>query len=219
MIFKSTLVGGFDKEQVLQYIDTLIEKSSSKENQLKDQVEELMEQNETANDTATKCEATVKFLQQTITQKDDELNNLSSLVSTLNLEIEKQKRIVTERNNSIDIQIKKLQESEISRHNDQRLSSEQVGELLVKAQETANEIIEKATIESDKITLEANDQAAAITEKTKSQAAVFISQINQLKSNFGLMREDIATILASMSKELDNMGTALDAGFTISTEV
>lgn len=204
-IFKTNVFGGFGKQEVLAYIEELNKQSKQIEDDLNTKINELLEEQDKLRKDAEQFGEKIENLESSLSDKENKISSLNSLINGLNLEIEKQKRIITEKNNIIDIQTKKAEEWE-HKHNEQyQVSSCKVGEVLLKAQATADQIVDKAT-----------KDASELTEKSYKYAEDVIRKINSFKSNFVDMRDQINKILSQINSGLDDIESSISTTLVLS---
>lgn len=214
--FKTKVFGGFNKKQVLSYLDDVHAEFNEKSNELQKEIDELNKQCDALKDDCNQ-------LTEAVNNKDEKNKNL-----------EKKMAILLEEKNTVEENLKQ-KESEISVCKEQvrravfEMESmkvkcekydkihDEINDLMSEANNMADKIKRDAKLEAEAIIKEANEKADNITKEAKADTKTLSSNLvavnDDIKSiKTGLVditnqvEEKVKEIEALLAKNLDRMG-------------
>lgn len=214
-MFRKSAFGGFNKRDVLGYIEELGAKAREQEAGMQKMQDEISELNRRLEDTRTENERLGNDLAAVITEKVSLKDTLAQLESG----IARQQQIVQEKEDEL------RQRAESERRAQKKLSlyeqksakydmiSDKLGETLLKAQFDARTILEQAAREQAGI----NEQSKRMIDATDREIGRFVSDIDSLRKSIrdsflaiDARLSSIASLVQATGKRLNSRRDAIE---------
>jgi len=231
-VLKPTKFGGFDRQSVLDYIYETINSNQDAQDRLHAQIDEM-------NATRENLERSVKDLEDRLLAKDrardslvEELdaakgknNELSSMLQTLNDEIDRQKALVLEKDNelrhmtdakgNLERETADLQQQAMHLQQGQaeiEKSKHRIGELLVKSHldaelvltqtnTKAQQTIDQANTKAQQTIQEANLRAKQVEDEAGKSAAELTEQLGEFRSEVCSLEEKLEESIVAVREK------------------
>lgn len=199
-VFKSNVFGGFNKRDVLVYLDEMYQKAKSTEEELDKKIESLEKSNEELSASVTEFKDKVSKLQDDYESSKQKNSDLEFIIQDLKDEIDLQKRIVDSKDREISLhmesnrQLRMKNEVLLKKNKKLEQIEFQIADTLLEAKQTAFDIIDTAKQKAGGM----NDASIAAVREIKESISGFKNEISVLKSAFN----DFST---SFNKQLDNL--------------
>ena len=217
-LFKTSVFGGFGKQEVLDYIDELSKQSKETEDSLNERISSLVAEQDKLRLDAEEYGSRIAELEGELSQRASEISSQNALIGNLNLEIEKLKRVIAEKKNIIDMQEKQAIEQRRLVEEEKQEVSCQVGEILLKAQHTAEEIISKANQDANDIKSKADAYSQSLRANADSYVEDLTQKISCFKSGFSVLHERADKILSQMANGFDSIDQAVNQGLSLNKQ-
>ncbi len=215
-----TSMRGFDKKDVMDYIEDMTRASQANEQRLNKKIEDLQKERQhldgqvkmlTAN--VSKLEETVSQLEASIGDEKQKVNTLSAAVIDLNQEIERQKSRYDQRvrelgeQRQLGLQLAKERDLlKKQRGVDTQQAAAQIGEVMVQAKLYADEMVSKAKKEADTV----YNAAMQATGSLGAEIMKIKDDLTQLKGTFkqasDLLDERLDNIVQMAQNLQNNIG-------------
>lgn len=200
VIFKTTTFGGFEKKQVLGYIDEMSEKARKAQKSLDQKLEEMNNSNNELSKQISSFEEKITGLEDQLKSERDKIKELTGMIDNLNSEIEEQKKAVFEKETAIrreadlNRQLRLKAETFEYKSNKYDDTSKQLGEILIDAKRSAQVIINGAKSEAGDIKKITEDTVASITK-----------EIGNFKTDVSELRSTISKAMNTIYSRLDEL--------------
>ena len=204
-LFKTSVVGGFNKSEVLTYIDELSSSSKEMEKQLGEKITELEAANQKLGEDIALVTLKLETAQEKLESEQNKIRELTAQLSDISLDMAKYKQLSEEKDRELKIlkeQNRQLQfkaesfEYKSKKYDDM---SQQIGDALIEAKEKAEQII-----------LQANVRAKGIVRNATSEMESFSGQMAYLKEDVARVREHLAQAVAQMEEKLNVLDGMID---------
>lgn len=205
-IFKTSIVGGFEKESVLAYLEELSSSNAKLLEEKENEIESLLEQKSQKETEADSLLLQINELKLSLDNEIEEKKSMIMDISRLKSEVEKirqQARKFENENILLAEKYKQLQhkhEDLSQREHDFNDTSVKLGSLLLEAQKTAETIVKNANTKSDEI-----------KKDTKREIRDTISKLEIFKDDFESMKSDIQGILAVMGNKINEIDVSIES--------
>jgi len=204
-VFKSALFGGFNKKNVLQYIEQLNIRAQTELRSMEERLEQInQERNDFAGQFYEK-DRTIEALEKSLEQQQADNLSLGETVEKMDQELAHYKgavrqkdydiRVLEEKNKQLSFKLESFMYK--SRRYDEL--NEAVGEAITEAKRTADQIVK-----------ESNRQATAIAnaaqkelDKISAKLMAFKGEVSNLKAHVSRVDRDILQQLGEMNQVLD----------------
>lgn len=199
---KASKFGGYEKRQVLSYIQSIRESYEYTVSQLEKKNVEL----EAANKVLTEQVEKLSALENRLYEEQNRIGNLNITINDLNLELASQRVIINER----DRQLGELKNQ--SRDTEERIKAlatkakkfddlkENVGAIMLEAKANAATIIERAQLKSRDIIKDAESKLVSINH-----------DIAALRHQLAMGRKFLLDLTKTISDKLDNMDIVVNS--------
>jgi chromosome segregation ATPase len=213
-IFKTSVMGGFKKDEVLKFIDELDAKHKAREEELSKKIEELSESLSSAEEKNGEFEAKEMLLEDAIAAEKEENNllgetvgQLTAQLQTLRGEAEENARREKSLKGEIDwlkTQLRDAADEQAVKdsvieglENDVRQLQDEI-ERFGDSEEKIARVLMDARYTADKILKDARENADTELEKAQSKIDVLASKVKEFKDAINRIREDYADFSASV---------------------
>lgn len=213
VIFKNAVVGGFDKDSVLDYIAHLNKQMKNNEEILNKKIEDL---NVSNNDFKTKNEEltqTITLLQDEIRGKNNETEKDRQEISRNDAKVESLKQDVLRLNEMLNKTKRELEdafsknkelaykyEKELDKNRKYEQSVMQIGSAMVEAQSKA-----------DVIVLEARNKIYKMSSDTENILKIAADKLDEFKLDVANLKSTVQTQLGSLLNKVNNVDSAIEA--------
>jgi len=229
-VFKSAVIGGFERQSVLNYIQEIVSNTEEAQSRLNTQIEE-------ASAAREKLEQSVKELESRLSDSEKsrgllgaelqnakvESNELSSTLKTLNEELDRQKTIIREKDEQLSLKDKakaglewensKLQhqitELQVGRDEIEK-TKYSLGELMISAHLEAEDVIEEARTKAHEIIDQAAVKAQKIEEATNKSSQDLSEQFGIFRRGMDLLEEKMDEAISSMKEKFTNINEVVN---------
>lgn len=221
VIFKKATVGGFDKKEVLSYIDELDQKFNESKQQLEEQLAVLKKENNRLTEEVNRAKQKEEESAAKLEEQQNKNKELSSLTDALNFEIRKQKyameekdreiQIQTERGNQLQQKVDELQQKN-QKYDD---ASMQIGTLLLDADKMAKDIVGKAEDKAREMDADMARKSADVQEKFsafKNELASLKMCLNDSVQAFQSELDELEGLAAQTEKWLSGVSESEQEG-------
>jgi predicted nucleic acid-binding Zn-ribbon protein len=206
IIFRSKMFGGFEKRQVLSYIDHLRDESRRAEEQLNNHLSEMSEARGQLTAQISGFEEQLKAMERQFVQSQAKVKELTGVIEGLSTEISVQKQAVRDK----EMELAKAREEKrmLEYTIDQQTFKSrkfddlamQIGTIIIEAKGEARDILDNANREAGQIKKEANETVELITE-----------QVRQLRSGLSEARGSIQELLSALDSRLAEIETTISS--------
>lgn len=208
-IFRRQL-GGFHKNDVLGYIDTLTQSYLESKEALTAQTNELASANEQLTQALQNCEREKSHLAQEHAQQDETIRMLNAQLETLRQSIaQKDAELLAHGQTLAQVQ-KKLEES-TQKNQEYDKAVKQIGATFVQARESARQIVDSAQDVAQRVMQNAQQKAAHYQQVSQQTIDQVNAQVGAVKEEILTLKEDIASTISSITQKLDDLWASLDA--------
>lgn len=209
VILKTSLVGGFAKNDVLSYIDKLRNENEKNVLNLKDSLGDMEKAGEELKNQIGSFETTISNMEAQLSQKSGKIGELLGKVDSLKTEIahtekskeEIEKELGKEREYTRALQ-QKAQGLEVKAKRYDEMS-QKVGEVLLTAREDADSIIKKADMEAKSIT----QSAALASYRIAGEMQELKGEINNMRDNMKKLTESFDLRLNEADRIIEELLT------------
>lgn len=205
---KTVSIGGFDKKDVLAYVDDLNTKIYKLETELQEAKANVGTGSSESNN------ADLSELQKQLNDEHARANELQAKVDTLTLNVQSYENEIQDKNNEIDFlknKVSDLEDQIASSANADTTSSVDIGNIFIEAQKTAQKIIaeqrakarkmeEEAKQVAEQVVNEANEKAEDIINSATEKASKSVSDI---EAQAEAMIKNAEFIKNSVKSEID----------------
>ena len=184
-VFKSAVIGGFERQSVLNYIQEIANNTQEAQDRLKAQIEEV-------SAARGKLEQSLKELENRLSDSEKNRgllgadlhnaktknNELSSMSEMLNKEVDRQKAIIREKDEQLRLKDKAMVdlEWESSKLQQQNTELQKERDEIEKTRYSLGELMINARLESENIIEQAKNKAQEIIDQAVNEAAQTVEQ-------------------------------------------
>lgn len=200
--WKTCLFGGFQKSEVLSYVDTLRSENLARTEALEEQLREISAARTALTAQISDFSEKISDMEQQLTEKKEHIEELTVEASSLRDEISHTKAgtieqdralaLTREQNRQLTLRAQ-VYEQKAQRYDD---LSGQLGDVLLQAHQSAEEILQTAHQNADTIQQEAVETTAKIT-----------AQVQSMHDDLAAVRQNITLLMESFCERVD----AIDA--------
>lgn len=204
--FKSKLLGGFNRKDVLQYIEMLQKKYLEDTAELERYIDELnRDKDQLANEVYEKDDL-IRNMQQLLSQNNNELQSSQSNVHALQDELSRYQTVFRQREH--DLKMAKEKNKQLSLQLEEHTLkskrydeiNEKIGETMTEAQRQAELIVGNAHTEARHIMKQAKKAMTDIS----SRSFYFKEEITNLRKQIDRFSIDISEYIDSLDREITN---------------
>lgn len=205
--FKTTTFGGFDKKSVLTYIDTLSQQFRAAEEEYTEKLNSYAQAQDSQVAHIKKLEENLALANEQVSQLQkqlDEQRELASqaqeMISGLDSQNKELHKKLSDNDREMQIQLERCRQLQFKAESLDYKSkkydeiSNQIGDAIIEARQSADKIIETA-----------NEQADEITQKAKDYMKNFYSELSSFNSDATRLRKSIEEILFVLNDRIDVM--------------
>lgn len=221
-IFK-TVFHGFEKEEVLKYIDELSQEATKSENELQNKIDEISKSREQLETQIQGFDEKIRNMEQELNIEKGKSTKLSEMVENLQVEIDRQRKQTEakerecqsqqEQNRTMKAKLDSL-EYKSKKYDDATVA---IGTAILEAQQSAKRILDAAAQKSEKISEEADVIIGGILTKIDDMQTDFLSlrgkmneSIEMLNSRFDEIEQEIERSREVVSKAKSEKPVAKD---------
>ena len=203
-IFKSQLFG-FDKKDVLDYIDATNKTAMEAEQNLNNRVNALSEERQSLRTQLDEFENKMQLLEKRIEEEKNVIDQLTGKVSELNDIIRQKNDIIDRKNREFEMELaekKRLRNAAIELEEKSKKYDEvatRIGNVMLEAEKNACTIIDKA-----------KDKAESLDLDTKTAAEIFDSDLDELKKNISDLKANLHTTMTTIEIQLDTLNNSIE---------
>lgn len=204
-ILKTSVFGGFDKKEVLTYIDRLRAENAAAQTSLEQKLEEVTAARTSLSDQVSSFEKSIEEMRTQLAERTAKVQELTAAMGDLRQELslsqknaadssralalqKEQNRILTERAEQTEERAKRYDDV-----------SAQIGDIFLSARQNAGDIVTAAKEEASRI---CSDAAHAGERLTK--------ELFSMREDLSTMREQMAEMVESFANRLDDVEDILD---------
>ncbi|MBR6100863.1 MAG: hypothetical protein IKP95_00370 [Ruminococcus sp.] len=178
---RTVRMGGFDKSDVLAYVDDLNSKIYNLENKVKDQEETIARLERSAGDVNADFEGKAE-LEKKVEEAKNKVAELMASTDTMKVQIADYEQVISEKEaelekqkNEIEDLKEKLEQAEANAGSAPAAPAFDLGTVFIEAQNTANKIVSEAKKAAKNMTDEAEAQANQIIDDANAQAETTVT--------------------------------------------
>lgn len=207
-IFRRQL-GGFHKNDVLGYIDTLTQSYLQSKESLTAQTNELAAANEQLTQALQNCEMEKSRLAQEHSQQDETIRMLNAQLDDLRQTVaQKDEELAAHEQTLSQVQQQLEKSQQKSREYDKAV--EQIGTAFIQARESAQQIVDNAQDVAQKVVQNAQQKAAHFQKVSQDTIEQVNRQVGEVKEEILTLKEEIAGTISSITQKLDELWASLD---------
>ncbi|MBC8570100.1 hypothetical protein [Zongyangia hominis] len=205
VLFKTSVMGGFNKTEVLTYIDELSSSSKEMEKRLGDKIAELEASNQQLGEDIAAVNEKMNEAQSRLEIEQARVRELTVQLSEASLDMAKYKQLCEEKDREIKIQREQNRQLQFKAESAEYKSkkydemSQQIGDALIDAKEKADQILADAKVQSKGIL----HSAAAAMES-------FSGQMVYVKEDVARIRDTLHDTVEQMHAKLDALDSMID---------
>lgn len=204
VIFKTSL-SGFNKREVLDYIDELTRSSKAAVTDLEKKMEDMQRENAAYLQQQEDHLRQLNEMTQALQEKSSKETELNAMLSSLNEELHKQQGILREKEMVIAGQENRIQQlrqrsealEEKNRKYDE--AAGQIGQAILDAKAIAKKIVE-----------DANDRAGLVSEKAKETVGYIFSDITAFQGEMDVLKKSVRDTFLSINEQIDHAQQGID---------
>ncbi len=203
-VFKSQLFG-FDKKDVLDYIDSASKTAMEAEQSLNDKLNALSEEKQSLRNQLDAFESKMQNLENRLSEEKDVIDKLTGKVSELNDVIRQKNDIIDRKNREFEIELaekKRLRNAAAELEEKSKKYDEvatRIGNVLLAAEQNAAAIVDKA-----------QENAAALNKETDDSAQHFDRELSDLKKDIFTLKDTLHQTLSTIEFQLDALNDSID---------
>lgn len=203
-IFKNQLFG-FDKKDVLDYIDATNKTAMEVEQNLNNRVNALSEERQSLRSQLDEFETKMQLLEKRIEDEKTVIDQLTGKVSELNDIIRQKNDIIDRKNREFEMELaekKRLRNAAFELEEKSKKYDEvatRIGNVMLEAEKNAGEIIDKARNKAESLDLD-----------TKAAAETFDTDLDELKQNIVDLKASLHTTMTTIEIQLDALNDSIE---------
>ncbi len=209
-VFRTCLFGGFEKTEVLAYIDRLRQENAAAVEQLQTDLEAVTQARGELESQAADFEAKLRESEKQLEERSGRLRELNGQVNVLKSQVLSSKKTRDEANRALEEQrvqnlqlSDRLQRTEAVAKNYTELS-ERVGDILLCAHREADAIVEEARSEARSI----RNRVAADGSRMTDELAGMKSELEEIRGQMQVLTERLLARTGMIDKLLEAIDTA-----------
>ena len=209
--FNTNLFGGFNKKSVLKYIDDLCGQNEVTVQELTTKITEMQTRSEGFTGTITQLGSELEAMRATTAQRSEQEVTMEQTIKELNTEIDRQQRLVEDKEREIKIQQEKCRQLLLraesleykGRKYDESMAL--IGGAIIEAQRSAEGIIKAAENKASRLTVTTMESIQSLAGEIRT----FKGDITMLRSTLQQSMSDLEQRLDSIDSSLDNLDAAV----------
>lgn len=198
VMLKTSLFGGFEKREVLSYIDKLREQNEKSVEQLEFQMNDMSSARTKLEQQIGSFEKTMAGLEQQLAQKSVKINELTTEVSSLKTALDQKEHALNVSKEQSRVLALKAQSFEYKAGRYDEMA-EQVGDIIIEAKRSATEIVAAADVKAKEIEANAVSAAREATER-----------LTGLRRDVVEMRQSMETLVATFNRRLNELDAVIE---------
>lgn len=195
MKLKSSLLGGYNKQEVLRTIEQLSEQAVAGEEKYKDEIKGLKNENKVLTEEVQACKSRIVELESELEDKNRRIELLLESLRTAELELVNKRNEHSEQKKEMD-RIRELQSGKEAHY--ERISKG-IGDMMVNVKATCDTIISNS-----------KEDAAAIIDQANKEIYQIGSQMRRNKQRFSESRGHILGYIKNIEDSLNHIYEQLD---------
>lgn len=212
VVFKSAVVGGFDKDSVLDYIEQLNKRAKNNEIVLTKKIEDINESNKNLKSKNEELVKSIEIYQKELRDRDEQIkqekDNVSKnddIIKNLKKDIEQLDGLVNKLRRDLDSEIAKNQDinfrynKEIEKSKRYEQSVMQIGTAMVEAQNKA-----------DIIVLEAKNKVLKMSEDTESILKIAADRLDEFKIDVANLKNVVKSQMGTLINKVSSIDEAIE---------
>ena len=221
---KTTLMGGFDKQSVMDYVDGLNLKYSCAERELNQKIEQLSIENNNLKDQNKENGQKIEYykseserLNEKIKEYEKDLNKLNAnLIEIKKIEHDTKQKLLlmTEENNRLNNALVEAQH----KANKFDMEAIEVGSVLINAKNSADKIIKDAMMDSVQIKNTTMENTKSLSEELDLFKIDLSSLDTAINAVFNTFKGHLGTLACSLDKIQEKIDEVSNAGENISSQ-
>ena len=203
-IFKNQLFG-FDKKDVLDYIDATNRTAMEAEQNLNNRVNALSEERQSLRTQLDEFETKMQLLEKRIEDEKNVIDQLTGKVSELNDIIRQKNDIIDRKNREFEMELaekKRLRNAAFELEEKSKKYDEvatRIGNVMLEAEKNAVTIIDRAKNKAESLDLD-----------TKTAAETFDNDLDELKKNISDLKTSLHTTMTTIEIQLDTLNNSIE---------
>lgn len=207
ILLKTRAFGGFEKTQVLTYIDKLREENRQAEEALEGKLASISESRDALVSSIASFKAQIETLEVQLDEKRDKINELTGVINTMGGELARQKTAIAAKEESLrateeaNRQLAADAAAQADKAQRYQALSAEVGEIMIEARRSAGEIIRSAESASRHAQRDLIDTARRMADEMVD------------------FRQDVAQIRDSVRQMADSLEERIDAVESVAADL
>lgn len=205
VIFKTSVFGGFEKQDVLSYIDKIRDENQNNVVNLNESIQKMEQAGEELRKQINGFEGKITELEDQLTQKSSKIQELTGQIDHLRRKVSDSSQRRQELKEELDAA--KDENAQLSKKaeilNDKAVKYDEVkcqlGEIMISAREDADRVVKSADL-----------KAAQITEKAANASNKVASEMIGLKTEISQIKENLVKLTDAFSQKLSQIDAAID---------
>ncbi len=204
VLLKTSFFGGFDKGEVLSYIDRLREQNRTMAAELEGKLDGMARARGELAEQVTGFEGKISEMERQLDASAGRIRELTGMVETLKGAVAEQQRQCDAKERELRTQKEQTRQISLRAQNYEYKArryeelSTQIGDILLETREDAGKLLQQAEREADRI------KSAAVTASEK-----VAEEMRSMRTDLAAVREHIAGLLDSMNQRLDEIDRML----------
>ena len=208
VLLKTSFFGGFDKKEVLSYIDNLREQNRVMGQELETHINEVSTARNELSQQVSSFESKLSEMERQLEERSGKIKELTGMIDSLKEEIgdERQKNVEQKMQLQRQFDANKLLEAKAKqfefkakRYDD---VSAQIGDIMLEAKQSASEVIERAETQAQEIKGDAVITTKRITLEMKNMRTELVEvrrQIEQMLGGLNSKLDEIDSMIAQIT--------------------
>lgn len=212
VVFKTTVVGGFDKNSVMDYIAQTNKQVKNNEDILTKKIEDLHSANKELTAKNQEQINAIEMLRKELSEKNKEaeknkniVNELTLTVETLKDEILRLKKLLDRNEINLNEQIKKNKEL-TSRVNDESIKGRKYEESVMQI----GTAIMEAQSKADVIILEAKNKIVKMSDEADNILKIAADKLDEFKVDVATLKNVVQNQIGSLMNKVDSIDDAIE---------
>ena len=204
VLLKTSFFGGFEKREVLTYIDKLREQNQLLGKELDTNIQELATARSQLSEQVSSFEAKISEMEHQLDERGGKIRELAGIIETLRGEVSQQKMQHIEREKELHQQKEQNRQLAVQVKNYEYKAkcyeevSAQLGDIMLEANQRANATIAQAQNQAEQI------KANAVTASQKITA-----EMSMMRGELSSVRTQIEDLMQNFTRRLDDIDRML----------
>lgn len=203
VLLRTSFFGGFEKKEVLTYIDKLRKQNRTMAQELAMHISEVSNARNQLSEQVSSFEAKITEMEQQLEERGGRIRELTGMVESLRTEVSQQKMRQIEREKDLQQQkdqnrqlIAQLQNYEYKAKRYEDVSA-QLGEIILEANQRAAETVTQAQVQAEQI----KKNAMTASQKITAEMSLMRNEISTVRTQL----EDLMKTFTMRLDEIDHM--------------